>query len=99
MKLECKLGKYGFARNGKGTKDVYTFIPLKKPYDKYVRLVISGDLAKETLETMSLPGNFGDVIEVDFSPKQTQGRLPTRMDEDVKDKGTGKKARTGYRQA
>lgn len=75
MKLECKLRKYGFTRNGAGTKDSYTFIPTKKPYDKYVKLVISGELGTEILEDMGLPGEFGDVIEVDFSPKQSQSKL------------------------
>ncbi|GAG67541.1 unnamed protein product [marine sediment metagenome] len=75
MKLICKLGKYGFTRNGAGTKDSYVYVPTKQPYDKYVKLVISGDLATETLETMKLPCEFGDTIEVDFSPKQTQEKL------------------------
>jgi len=75
MKLECKLRKYGFTRNGAGTKDTYTFIPTRNPYDKYVKLVISGDLAAETLESMQLPNEFGDTIEIDFSPKQSQSKL------------------------
>jgi len=75
MKLECKLRKYGFTKDGAGTRDTYTFIPIRTPYDKYVKLVISGDLATDTLDTMGLPNDFGDVIEVDFSPKQIQAKL------------------------
>lgn len=86
MKLVCKLEKIVDTITSKGDKYSFMFIPLKKPYDKYVKLVISGDNALEVISNLELPEGQGDTIEIDFSPKQSQGRLPTRMSDDAKGK-------------
>lgn len=83
MKLECKLRKYGFIRSKGGKTESYIFIPTRKPYDKYVKLVISGDLATDTLDTIGLPNEFGDIIEVDFTPKQMQSKLKMKKGDAV----------------
>lgn len=75
MKLECMLEKVVETETSKGYTYSYLFIPVKKPYDEYVKLVISGKNATETLENLELPNMQGDNAMVDFSPKQSQSKL------------------------
>ena len=75
MKLECKLEKTVDTLTSKGESVSFGFVPVKKPYDKYVRLVVSGDNALECMRNLGLPVSQGDTAEIDFSPKQTQSRL------------------------
>ena len=66
---------------------------MKDAFNKYVKLVISGDLALDVLKTLELPYELGDTIELDLKPKQTQGKLTTVVDEDVKDSSPTKRSR------
>lgn len=75
MKLVCKLEKIVDTQTSKGFSYSYKYVPVKKPYDKYVRLVISGDNALECMCNLDLPTEVGDTIEIDFSPKQSQSKL------------------------
>lgn len=75
MKLVCKLEKIVDTITSKGDNFSFTFVPTKKPYDKYVKLVISGDNAMEVMSILELPQGQGDTIEIDFSPKQSQSKL------------------------
>lgn len=51
-----------------------------------MKLVISGANAQDVMENLGVPYNQGDTTEIDFSPKQLQGRLPMRMSDDAKGK-------------
>lgn len=75
MKLVCKLEKIVDTLTSKGFSHSFTYVPVKEPYGKYVKLVISGDNAYEVLENLDLPMSQGDTIEIDFSPKQSQSKL------------------------
>ena len=75
MKLVCKLEKIVDTETSKGFSQSYTFIPTKEPYDKYMKLVISGAGAVDILSNLELPEEQGDTIEIDFSPKQSQSKL------------------------
>ena len=75
MKLICKLEKIVETNTSKGYTFVYMYIPVENPYDKDVKLVVSGANAVDVIENMGLPDQQGDTIEIDFSPKQTQEKL------------------------
>lgn len=71
MKLICKLEKIVETTTSEGLSWSFAFIPVKNPYDKYVKLVISGDNALIVAGNLGVPQRQGDTIEIDFSPKQT----------------------------
>lgn len=75
MKLVCKLEKVVDTETSKGFTYSYTFIPVKKPYGEYMKLVISGANAIECMSNLDLPTEVEDTIEIDFSPKQSQSKL------------------------
>lgn len=75
MKLECKLEKVVDTLTSKGDAWSFTYVPVKDAYQKYVKLVISGDLALDVLKNLELPYEQGDTITIDLKPKQTQEKL------------------------
>lgn len=75
MKLVCKLEKIVDTMTSKGKSDSYVLIPTKVPYDKYLKLVISGENANEVMSNLEFPFAIGDTVEIDFSPKQSQSKL------------------------
>ena len=75
MKVECKLEIVNDRLTSKGDAWTFTYIPVKEAYAKYVKLVVSGDLALDVLKTLELPYEQGDTITIDLKPKQTQEKL------------------------
>lgn len=78
MKLECKLEIVNDRLTSKGDAWTFTYIPVKDAYQKYMKLVVSGDLALDVLKTLELPYEQGDTIEIELKPKQTQSKLPKK---------------------
>jgi len=77
----------------------YIYRPVEAHYDGLSSIKVGGENSKAILEALGLPDCIGDVIEVDFSPKQTQTKIEVGDEDGVQDKGTSKKTRKGYRRA
>lgn len=78
MKLICKLEKIVDTVTSKGDAFSFTFIPEKEAFSQSMKLVVSGPLSLETLKTLELPYEQGDLIEIELKPKQTQSKLNTK---------------------
>jgi len=93
MKLKYKLEEIDTKE--KETKFITSYIykAVDKQYDGLSPIRVGGENSKQILENLGLPDSVGDVIEVDFSPKQTQSRLSRSDDVGVQDKGKARRSR------
>jgi len=88
MKLKYKLDEIDTKELETKFVTSYIFKAVDKQYDGLSPIRVGGENSKQILENLGLPDSVGDVIEVDFSPKQTQSKLGRGESVGVQDKGT-----------
>lgn len=93
MKLKYKLDEIDTKELETKFVTSYIFKAVDKQYDGLSPIRVGGENSKQILENLGLPDSVGDVIEVDFSPKQTQNRLSVGGEDGVQDKRTSRKTR------
>lgn len=76
MKQKFKLVKTVHT-NGKATvTDSLTYEPTLKPFNEYVKLVVSGPMVEEIINALGYPGNKGDTMILELTETEAQSELP-----------------------
>lgn len=76
MKQKFKLVKTVHTDGEATVTDSITYKPTLKPYDEYVKLVVSGPIVEEVINSIGYPGNKGDTMIMDITKTEEQTALP-----------------------